>query len=113
MIGDGPEPHGEAGDATALEELDAEGTAGEPIVLPIAAGPATGYAWRLELPQEVEQLEDGPPRAVDPDRSLGGAGGGFLRVTAPRGEHVLVARLARPWEPDRPVRAVRIRLHVR
>ena len=78
---------------------DAEGTAGEPIVLPIAAGPATGYAWRLELPQEVEQLEDGPARAVDPDRRLGGAAGGFLRVTAPRGEHVLVARLAGPWDP--------------
>ena len=98
-MSDGPEPHGGAGDATALEELDAEGTAGEPIVLPIAAGPATGYAWRLELPQEVEQLEDGPARAVDPDRRLGGAAGGFLRVTAPRGEHVLVARLARPWDP--------------
>jgi hypothetical protein len=44
--------------------------------------------------------------------SLGGAAGGYLQVTAPRGEHVITARLARPWEPDKPVRVVTIRLHV-
>ena len=105
-MSDGPEPNGGAGDATALEELDAEGTAGEPIVLPIAAGPATGYAWRLELPQEVEQLEDGPARAVDPDRRLGGAAGGFLRVTAPAGR-ARARRAARPPLGPRPAGAHR------
>jgi hypothetical protein len=55
---------------------------------------------------------DGPARAVEPGERLGGAGGGNLRVTAPAGEHVLTARLARPWQPDAPIRVVRVRLHV-
>jgi len=94
------------------ENLTAEGKAGEPIALPIAGGPASGYAWRLELPEGVKQIEDGPERTVDPASRLGGATGGYLRVTAPRGHHVIIGRLVRPWEPDRPVRVVRIRLRV-
>ena len=94
------------------EYLDVEGRAGEPIALPIAGGPATGHAWSLELPEGVERIEDGPQRPLDPSLRLGGASGGYLRVTAPRGEHVIVARLARPWQPDQPVRVVSIRLHV-
>jgi predicted secreted protein len=81
-------------------------------VLPIAGGPATGYAWRLELPEGVKQIEDSPERSLDPSVRLGGAAGGYLQVTAPRGEHVVPARLARPWEPDNSVRLVTIRLHV-
>jgi predicted secreted protein len=96
----------------ATEYLDAEGKAGEAIALPIAGGPATGYAWRLELPQGVERIEDAPARTLDPSVRLGGAEGGYLQVTAPRGEYVITARLARPWEPDKPVRVVTIRLHV-
>ncbi len=95
-----------------VEELSARGKAGEPIVLPIATGPATGHAWRLELPEGVQRIADGPERPVDPAARLGAAAGGYLRVTAPRGEYVIIARLARPWEADRPVRVVRIRLHV-
>ena len=94
------------------EYLDIEGKAGEVIALPIAGGPATGYAWRLELPAGVERIEDSPERPLDPSVRLGGAAGGYLRITAPRGEHVIAARLARPWEPDNPVRVVTIRLHV-
>jgi predicted secreted protein len=94
------------------ETMDVEGKAGEPITLPIASGPATGYAWRLDLPEGVARIEDGPPRTVQPAERLGGATGGYLRVTAPAGEHLVVARLARPWEPDRPARVVSIRLHV-
>jgi predicted secreted protein len=71
-------------------------------VLPIAGGPATGYAWRLELPEGVKQIEDSPERSLDPSVRLGGAAG----------EHVVTARLARPWEPDNSVRLVTIRLHV-
>jgi predicted secreted protein len=94
------------------EYLDVEGKAGEPITLPIASGPATGHAWSLELPDGVEQIDDGPERMVDPSARLGGASGGYLRVTALHGAYIIVARLARPWEPDRPVRVVGIRLHV-
>ena len=97
----------------AAEYLNVEGKAGEPLTLPLALGPATGYAWRLDLPQGVERIEDGPPRPVDPSVQLGGAEGGHLRVIASSGEHVIVARLARPWEPDKPVRVVEIRLQIR
>jgi predicted secreted protein len=94
------------------ECLDVEGNAGEPIGLPIANGPATGYTWQLDLPTGVVRIEDGPERQVDPSRRLGGPAGGQLRVTAPRGEYIIIARLARPWEPDRLLRVVGIRLHV-
>jgi predicted secreted protein len=95
------------------EEMHVAGKRGEPITLPIARGPATGHAWRLELPAGVRQIADGPPRPVDPSVVLGAATGGYLRVEADvAGEHVIVARLARPWEPDGPVRVVRITLHV-
>jgi hypothetical protein len=94
------------------EYLDVAGKAGEPIELPIAGGPATGYAWRLELPNGVERIDDGPERIVDPSVGLGSASGGYLRVAAARGDYLLGARLARPWDPDHPVRVVGIRLHV-
>ncbi len=94
------------------ECLDVEGKAGEPVTLPIAAGPATGHAWRLELPEGVQQIEEGPERPVPEAERLGGAAGGYLRVTASPGDHLLIARLARPWEPDRPVRVVAIHLHI-
>ena len=94
------------------EYLDVAGKEGEPIVLPIAGGPATGYAWTLDLPDDVQRLPDGPDREVDPSARLGAAIGGYLRVSAPRGDHLVIARLARPWAPDSPVRVVGIRLHV-
>ena len=81
-------------------------------MLPIAAGPATGHSWRLDLPAGVERISDSPGRPLDPSVRLGGAEGGYLQVLAARGEYVIVARLARPWEPDNPVRIVTIRLHV-
>jgi predicted secreted protein len=95
------------------EELEVDGVAGEPITLPIWTGPATGYAWQLELPPGVVRIEDAPARAVDPSARLGGAEGGAMRVTAPAGEFVIEGRLARPWDPQDAVRVVRIRLHVR
>jgi predicted secreted protein len=95
------------------EELEAQGVAGEPITLPIAHGPATGYGWELELPPGVEQIEDEPGEELPPDVRLGGAAGGHPRVRAPAGDHVILARLVRPWEPDHPARTVRIHLHVR
>jgi predicted secreted protein len=95
-----------------MEYLDVDGKAGEAIALPLTNGPATGYSWRLDLPAGVERIEDSPGRELDPAVRLGGSEGRYLQVTAPKGEHVIVARLARPWEPDNPVRIVTIRLHV-
>jgi predicted secreted protein len=94
------------------EQFEAAGNAGQAIALPIANGPATGYAWRLSLPQGVERIEDGPARPIDPSAELGGAAGGSLRVRAPAGDHVITAHLVRPWQPDKPVRVAIIRLHI-
>jgi predicted secreted protein len=99
-------------DRVEPEELEAEGVAGEPITLPITTGPATGYGWQLELPDGVERIEDEPGQTLDPSVRLGGAEGGHLQVTAPSGDHIIIARLARPWEPDQPVRVARIHLRV-
>ena len=94
------------------ENITLHGIAGHPIELPIAAGPATGHVWKLELPDGVERIDDGPQRPVDPLTRLGGASGGFLRVKAVKGEYLITGRLARPWEPDKPVRVVQIHLQV-
>lgn len=94
------------------ESFNVTGKPNEPITLPIAGGPATGFSWRLDLPAGVEQIEDGPERSAGDSARLGAATGGSLRVTATRGEHTIVARLVRPWEPDQPARVVRIQLHV-
>lgn len=96
-----------------VENMNVSAKCGEPITLPIAPGPATGYSWHLELPAGVRRIADGPPRAVDPAVARGAAVGGNLRVEAAQaGDLVITARLARPWEPDQPVRVVRISLHV-
>jgi predicted secreted protein len=94
-----------------VEELEADGLAAEPIELPIGGGAATGYKWTLELPPGVERIEDGAEREVDPAVRLGSGTGAHLRVKAVKGEHVVVARLARPWEPTRPIRVVRLSVH--
>ena len=96
-----------------VEDVSVSGRQHEPIQLPIAGGPATGYAWRLDLPEGVRQIEDGPPRTPDPGAAVGGATSGYLRVEADRpGDFVVTAHLARPWQPDRPIRIVRITIDV-
>ena len=94
------------------EEFEVAGVAGEPITLPITTGPATGYDWHLELPDGVARVDDTSGRALDPSTRLGDAGGAHLQIIAPSGDHVVVARLARPWAPDEPIRVVRIRVRV-
>jgi predicted secreted protein len=80
----------------ATESMSVRGKAGQPIDLPIAQGPATGYGWVLDLPAGVVRLEDGPQRPAAPGKHLGAATGGVLRVQAPRGQFVITARLVRP-----------------
>ena len=98
---------------STAEEFDVDGASGQPIRLPIGPGPATGYQWQLDLPEGVSRIEDTPPEPVESAQRLGASGGGYMQVRAPAGEHEIVARLARPWQPDQPVRTVRMRLHVR
>ncbi len=103
----------EMSQSVPVEELHVDGKPGAPIELPIARGPATGYVWRLELPAGIRQVADGPPRPVDPKAAIGAGTGAHLQVEAgAAGDYVITARLARQWEPDRPARIVRIRLHV-
>ena len=94
------------------EEFEVAGVAGEPITLPITIGPATGYDWHLELPDGVARLDDTSGRARDPSTRLGDAGGAHIQITAPSGDHLVVARLERPWSPDEPIRVVWIRVRV-
>jgi inhibitor of cysteine peptidase len=91
-----------------VETIDVRGTAGVPIELPIGPGPATGHQWTLELPAGVRRIDDSEPVATG---QLGDPPGSRIRVIATPGEHVIDARLARPWEAN-PVREVRLRLHV-
>jgi predicted secreted protein len=95
-----------------VEEFEVQGLSGEPITLPIALGPATGYVWSLELPSGVVRIDDAPRPVPEGASRIGGSAGGYLQVTAPQGDYVLLARLARPWETHRPVREVRMHLHV-
>ncbi|HXB73475.1 MAG TPA: hypothetical protein VNY05_34875 [Candidatus Acidoferrales bacterium] len=96
----------------APEEYKVEGVSGLPITLPISTGPATGYAWEFDLPTGVRRLADAADRDAPEAGWLGGAQGGRIQVTAVPGEHVIMARLVRPWNRDLPIRTVRIHLSV-
>lgn len=94
------------------EIFEVDASADQPASLPISPGPATGYRWELTLPAGVEKAEEGPARETVESARLGSAASGALRVKAKRGEHVIEAKLVRPWAPDDPIRRVRITLHV-
>lgn len=89
-----------------------EGKAGQPVALPMAQGPATGYSWWLSLPAGVVQVDDGAPRTPLPGQHLGAAVSGPLRVQAGPGRYRLTARLARRWSPDDAMQTVEIDLVV-
>jgi predicted secreted protein len=88
-----------------------QGSAGVPIDLPISHGPATGYQWEFELPEGVERYADSEP-AAPPSRRPGSSPGTHIRLKAVPGDHVVTARLIRPWNPDQPIRTARIHLRV-
>jgi predicted secreted protein len=94
------------------EEYTVQGKAGVPIDLPISSGPATGYHWEFELPEGVERYADSTGALVPATSHLGTSPGGNIRLTAVPGEHLVTARMIRPWNPDEPIRTARIRLRV-
>ena len=98
--------------SASVENITIKGKAGQPIDLPISAGPPTGYTWSLKLPAGVTQIDDAPGRHVDADRRLGTGVSGSMRVLAPQGYHRIEARLIRPWAPDKPARILNIDLSV-
>jgi hypothetical protein len=49
-------------DVAGPEEFKVEGASGLPITLPISTGPATGYAWEIDLPNGVARLADASER---------------------------------------------------
>lgn len=105
--GAGPPPETEATEP----ETTARGTAGEPIVLPIAVGAATGASWELTLPDGVEELDETPGERAPPG-DAGSPTGARLVVRARRpGSYRIVARLVRPWSGD-VLRTVVVRLSV-
>jgi hypothetical protein len=59
-------------------EVEVHGLVGEPVALPLGAGGDAAYAWSLELPEEVVQVDDRHVRA------------------SARGSHVLVATQTDP-----------------
>ncbi|SOD73596.1 predicted secreted protein [Jatrophihabitans sp. GAS493] len=93
-----------------MEEFEVTGVAGQPIVLPIGPGPATGHVWRLRLPDGVRQVDDTAATMPDPLHALGASMGRKFQVQAEAGDHQIDAELARPNE-EKAVRVVRITLH--
>jgi predicted secreted protein len=86
-----------------------QGKAGVPIALPLTSGPATGYHWTFDLPEGVERYADS---VVPISSHVYGAPGGNIRLKAVAGEHLVTARLIRPWKPNEPIRTARIHLSV-
>ena len=74
------------------------------IELPLTTGPATGYAWTLELPAGISPSGRRSRRARSAGQDLGGASHASLRVQADAGTSRVVARLARPWGAGSPAR---------
>lgn len=89
-----------------------EGSAGQPIALPLSNGPATGYSWVLDLPDGVARCEDGPKSPPPPGQELGSGTGAALRVIAAKGRYRITAKFVRPWQPDAPIETVVIDLVV-
>ena len=97
-----------------MEEFELQGTAGQPVALPIGPGPATGYRWMLTMPAGIQRLEDGAGPEVPAANQLGGAVAGAIRVVvAAPGDYTIEGRLVRPWDQEDIARTVRIQLHIR
>ena len=101
----------ESGDSSV--SFDVEGCVGQPVALPISDGPATGYAWELELPSGLSRIANGPERVVKESDRHGGSLACAIRIAAPIGRHTVTARLVRPWKPTNAVRVVVTTINVK
>ena len=96
-----------------MEEFELQGTAGQPVSLPISPGPATGYRWQLRLPAGVQRLEDAPGPEVPAGTNLGASLAGAIRVVAATpGTYTIDGQLVRPWDEEDVARTVRLHLHI-
>jgi hypothetical protein len=79
------------------QEVEVQGAVGRPVALPLGTGTDPAYPWTLELPEGVEQADEGS--------------GGPLQVSAGRpGSYVVVATLCEP--SGAPMTVLPIRLTV-
>ena len=104
---------------TATDTLSLDAVVGVPCPLRgLRAGPPGGYQWMLDLPTGLASVAEpagqAPPAAVSGASALGTGSDAVPWVLASQpGRYEIPARLARPWEPDAPVRSLRVTLSVR
>jgi len=96
------------------ERITVHGEAGTPVALPLPLPVVAGYQWRVTLPPGVRLVPEPDADAATGTGTLGDDIGSDhqLVVADATGEYGIVAELARPWEPDRPVRTIRCTLRV-
>jgi predicted secreted protein len=98
--------------------LEADGAAadvapGERLELRLPENAGTGYQWVLDGPEPPLRVVEETLHPVGPDRAGGTGEHRFvLRADAP-GETTLVARHARPWEPETELHRFRLTVRVR
>ena len=104
---------------TATDTLTLDAVVGVPCPLRgLSSGPPSGYRWMLDLPTGLASVAEpagqAAPVAVAGVSALGTGSDAVPWVQASQpGRYEIPARLARPWEPDAPVRSVRVTLNVR
>ena len=75
--------------------------------------PTTGYQWTFSVPQGVTQVSSeftGPSPSASPLAGAGGTRTVSFRVPQP-GTYVVTGTYARPWEPKKPAKTVRLRIY--
>jgi inhibitor of cysteine peptidase len=75
--------------------------------------PTTGYQWHFAVPPGVSQVSSeftGPSPSASPLVGAGGTRTITFRVLQP-GTYVVVGTYARPWEPKKPAKTVRLSIY--
>jgi hypothetical protein len=85
---------------------------GDPVQLPLGESSATGYEWQLEPTPAVRVVEPTPDQ-VGPSAPGDAASQVLTVVPEQLGQLRLHLRLARPWQPDQPIRSITFVLDVR